>query len=101
MPSSPLPKRKVLRELGILLRAPTTGGSDAKTNKDLRTDQEAYQPPWNRLTIQEERSVLFIQPDEMPELSCRQHGRASGSPTTRASQSSELSASTVSWAGRA
>ena len=23
------------------LRAPTTGGSDAKTNKDLRTDQEA------------------------------------------------------------
>ena len=38
--SSPLPKRKVLRELGIL-RAPTTGGSDAKTNKDLRTDQEA------------------------------------------------------------
>ena len=38
--SSPLPKRKVLRELGIP-KSTYTGGSDAKTNKDLRTDQEA------------------------------------------------------------
>ena len=38
--SSPLPKRKV-SESWASLRAPTTGGSDAKTNKDLRTDQEA------------------------------------------------------------
>ena len=38
--SSPLPKRKVLRELGIS-KSTYYRCSDAKTNKDLRTDQEA------------------------------------------------------------
>ena len=38
--SSPLPKRKVLRELGIP-KSTYYRWLDAKTNKDLRTDQEA------------------------------------------------------------
>ena len=68
--SSPLPKRKVLRELGIpkstyyrWLRRPDHQGLEDRPGGD--------QPPWNRLTIQEERSVL-LSAREMPELSCRQ-----------------------------
>ena len=68
--SSPLPKRKVLRELGIpkstyyrWLRRQNQQGLEDRPGGD--------QPPWNRLTIQEERSVL-LSAREMPELSCRQ-----------------------------
>ena len=68
--SSPLPKRKVLRELGIpkstyyrWLRRQDQQGLEDRPGGD--------QPPWNRLTIQEERSVL-LSAREMPELSCRQ-----------------------------
>ncbi len=38
--SSPSPSERS-SESWASLRAPTTGGSEAKTNKDLRTDQEA------------------------------------------------------------
>ena len=38
--SSPVPKRKVLMELAFP-KAPTTGGSDARTIKDLRAYEEA------------------------------------------------------------
>ncbi len=68
--SSPLPKRKVLRELGIptstyyrWLRRQDQQGLEDRPGGD--------QPSWNRLTIQEERSVL-LSAREMPELSCRQ-----------------------------
>ena len=68
--SSPLPKRKVLRELGIpkstyyrWLRRQDQQGLEDRPGGD--------QPPWNHLTIQEERSVL-LSAREMPELSCRQ-----------------------------
>ena len=68
--SSPLPKRKVLRELGIpkstyyrWLRRQNQQGLEDRPGGD--------QPPCNRLTIQEERSVL-LSAREMPELSCRQ-----------------------------
>ena len=68
--SSPLPKRKVLRELGIpkstyyrWLRRQDQQGLEDRPGGD--------QPPWNRLTIQEECSVL-LSAREMPELSCRQ-----------------------------
>ena len=68
--SSPLPKRKVLRELGIpkntyyrWLRRQDQQGLEDRPGGD--------QPPWNRLTIQEERSVL-LSAREMAELSCRQ-----------------------------
>ena len=68
--SSPLPKRKVLRELGIpkstyyrWLRRQDQQGLEDRPGGD--------QPPWNRLTIQEERSVL-LSAREMPKLSCRQ-----------------------------
>ena len=68
--SSPLPKRKALRELGIpkstyyrWLRRQDQQGLEDRPGGD--------QPPWNRLTIQEERSVL-LSAREMPELSCRQ-----------------------------
>ena len=68
--SSPPPKRKVLRELGISkstyyrwLRRQDQQGLEDRPGGD--------QPPWNRLTIQEERSVL-LSAREMPELSCRQ-----------------------------
>ena len=56
--SSPLPKRKVLRELGIpkstyyrWLRRQDQQGLEDRPGGD--------QPPWNRLTIQEECSVLL------------------------------------------
>ena len=68
--SSPLPKRKVLRELGIpkstyyrWLRRQDQQGLEDRPGGD--------QPRWNRLTIQEECSVL-LSAREMPELSCRQ-----------------------------
>ena len=67
--SSPLPKRRVLRELGIpkntyyrWLRRQDQQGLEDRPGGD--------QPPWNRLTIQEERSVL-LSAREMAELSCR------------------------------
>ena len=68
--SSPLPKRKVLRELGIpkstyyrWLRRQDQQGLEDRPGGD--------QPRWNRLTIQEECSVL-LSAREMPELSRRQ-----------------------------
>ena len=68
--SSPLPKRRVLVELGIpkstyyrWLRRQNQQGLEDRPGGD--------QPPWNRLTIQEERSVL-LSARKMPELSCRQ-----------------------------
>ena len=41
--SSPLPKRKVLSELGIP-KSTYIGGSDERTSNDLRTVQEAVSP---------------------------------------------------------
>ena len=68
--SSPLPKRKILMELGIpkstyyrWLRRQDHQGLEDHAGRD--------KPPWNRLTIQEERSVLAAA-REMRELSCRQ-----------------------------
>ena len=68
--SSPLPKRKVLRELGIP-KSTYYRWLRRQNQQGLEDRPGGYQPPWNRLTIQEERSVL-LSAREMPELSCRQ-----------------------------
>ena len=68
--SSPLPKRKVLRELGIP-KSTYYRWRRRQDQQGLEDRPGGDQPPWNRLTIQEERSVL-LSAREMPELSCRQ-----------------------------
>ena len=68
--SSPLPKRKVLRDLGIP-KSTYYRWLRRQNQQGLEDRPGGYQPPWNRLTIQEERSVL-LSAREMPELSCRQ-----------------------------
>ena len=68
--SSPLPKRKVLRELGIP-KSTYYGWLRRQDQQGLEDRPGGDQPPWNRLTIQEERSFL-LSAREMPELSCRQ-----------------------------
>ena len=68
--SSPLPRRKVLRELGIAkstyyrwLRRQDQQGLDDRPG--------GGNPAWNRLTSQEVHDVLSTA-RQMPELSCRQ-----------------------------
>ena len=68
--SSPLPKRKVLRELGIP-KSTYYRWLRRQDQQGLEDRPGGGQPPWNRLTIREERSVL-LSAREMPELSCRQ-----------------------------
>ena len=68
--SSPLPKRKVLRELGIP-KSTYYRWLRRQDQQGLEDRPGGNQPPWNRLAIQEERSVL-LSAREMPELSCRQ-----------------------------
>ena len=65
--SSPLPKRKVLRELGIP-KSTYYRWRRRQDQQGLEDRPGGDQPPWNRLTIQEERSVL-LSAREMPELS--------------------------------
>ena len=68
--SSPLPKGKVLRDLGI---PKSTYYRWLKRQDHQRLEDHAGggKPPWNRLTIREVHSVLSSA-REMPELSCRQ-----------------------------
>ena len=68
--SSPFPKRKVLRELGIP-KSTYYRWLRRQDQQGLEDRPGGGQPPWNRLTIREERSVL-LSAREMPELSCRQ-----------------------------
>ena len=68
--SSPLPKGKVLRELGIP-KSTYYRWLSRQGHQGLEDHVGGGKPPWNRLTVQEERSVLAAA-REMPELSCRQ-----------------------------
>ena len=68
--SSPVPKRKILRELGI----PKTTYYRWLRRRDqqrLEDDAGGGKPVWNRLTFQEVRYVLSAA-RQLPELSCRQ-----------------------------
>mgnify|MGYP001353617134 CR=1 FL=1 len=68
--SSPLSRRKVLRELGI---PKSTYYRWLRRQDQQRLEDHAGggKPPWNRLTLQEEHSVLEAA-RQLPELSCRQ-----------------------------
>ena len=68
--SSPRPKRKVLRELGIP-KSTYYRWLRRQDHQGLEDHAGGGKPPWNHLTIQEERSVLAAA-RKMPELSCRQ-----------------------------
>ena len=68
--SSPLPKGKVLMKLGIP-KSTYYRWLRRQDHQGLEDLPGGGTPPWNRLTIQEERSVLSSA-REMPELSCRQ-----------------------------
>tara|TARA_Y100000310_G_scaffold304917_1_gene344546 strand:+ start:73 stop:1041 length:969 start_codon:yes stop_codon:yes gene_type:complete len=68
--SSPLPKRKVLRELGIP-KSTYYRWLSHQDHQGLEDHAGGGKPPWNRLTIQEVHYLLSAA-REMPELSCRQ-----------------------------
>ena len=68
--SSPLPKGKVLMKLGIP-KSTYYRWLRRQDHQGLEDLPGGGTPPWNRLTIQEERSVLSSA-REMPGLSCRQ-----------------------------
>jgi len=68
--SSPVPKRKVLMELGIP-KSTYYRWLRRQDHQGLEDLPGGGTTPWNRLTIQEERSVLSSA-REMRELSCRQ-----------------------------
>ena len=68
--SSPLPKRKVLRELGIP-KSTYDRWLRRQGQQGLEDHAGGGKPAWNHLTIREERSVLSSA-REMPGLSCRQ-----------------------------
>ena len=68
--SSPLPKRKVLRELGIP-KSTYYRWLRRKDQQRLEDDAGGGKPVWNRLTFQEVRYVLSAA-RQLPELSCRQ-----------------------------
>ncbi len=69
--SSPLPKRKVLRELGVPKSTYYRWLGRQQHHQGLEDRPGASTPPWNRLRRQEERSILEAA-REMPELSSRQ-----------------------------
>jgi putative transposase len=68
--SSPLPKRQVLRDLGV---SKSTYYRWLRRQDHQRLDDHpgGGKPAWNRLTLQEVRYVLSAA-RELPELSCRQ-----------------------------
>ena len=68
--SSPTPKRKVLRELGVP-RSTYYRWLRRSEQRGLEDDAGGGKPPWNRLTIQEVDHVLSVA-REMPELSPQQ-----------------------------
>ena len=68
--SSPLPKRKVLRELGIP-KSTYYRWLRRQDHQGLEDQPGGGKPAWNRLTFQEVRYVLSAA-RQMPELSCRQ-----------------------------
>ena len=68
--SSPRPKRKVLRNLGIP-KSTYYRWLRRQDHPGLEDHAGGGKPPWNRLTIREERLVLSSA-REIPELSCRQ-----------------------------
>ena len=65
--SSPVPKRQVLRELGV----PKSTYYRWLKQPQLDDRPGGSSTPWNRLTPKEQRSVLAVA-RELPELSCRQ-----------------------------
>ena len=68
--SSPLPKRKVLGELGIP-KSTYYRWLSRQDHEGLEDHAGGGKPPWNRLTFQEVHHLLSVA-REMPELSCRQ-----------------------------
>ena len=68
--SSPLPKRKILVELGIP-KSTYYRWLRRQDHQGLEDLEGGGKTPWNRLTIREQRSVL-VAARGMPELSCRQ-----------------------------
>ncbi len=68
--SSPLPKRRVLSELGIP-RTTYYRWLRREDQQRLEDDAGGGKPVWNRLTFQEVRYVLSAA-RQLPELSCRQ-----------------------------
>ena len=68
--SSPMPKRKVLRELGVP-RSTYYRWLRRRERRGLEDDGGGGRPPWNRLTSLEVGHVLSAA-REMPELSPRQ-----------------------------
>ena len=68
--SSPTPKRKVLRELGVA-RSTYYRWLRRREQRELENDAGGGRPPWNRMTSLEVDHVLSVA-REMPELSPRQ-----------------------------
>ena len=68
--SSPTPKRKVLRELGVA-RSTYYRWLRRREQRGLENDAGGGRPPWNRRTSREVDHVLSVA-REMPELSPRQ-----------------------------
>ena len=68
--SSPTPKRKVLRELGVA-RSTYYRWLRRREQRGLENDAGGGRPPWNRMTSLEVDHVLSVA-REMPELSPRQ-----------------------------
>jgi transposase len=64
---SPVPKRQVLRELGV----PKSTYYRWLKRRRLDDRPGGSSTPWNRLTPKEQRAVLAVA-RELPELSCRQ-----------------------------
>ena len=68
--SSPTPKRKVLREIGVA-RSTYYRWLRRREQRGLENDAGGGRPPWNRMTSREVDHVLSVA-REMPELSPRQ-----------------------------
>ena len=68
--SSPLPNRKVLREMGIP-KSTYYRWLRRKDHQRLEDHAGGRKPAWNRLTLQEEQSILAAA-RQLSEQSCRQ-----------------------------
>jgi len=68
---SSLPKRRVLRDLGVPKSTYYRWLKRQQHQQGLEDRPGASTPPWNRLRLQEERSILETA-REMPDLSSRQ-----------------------------